>query len=107
MAKMFYTAEEAAEKLGKTVEEVMSMASSGEIQSFKQDDQEMFRVEQIDMLADDDDLGDLDLEIALEDSGESDPLGLSGSAAAVDPIPSADDSASVSSQCVHFMGVPR
>ena len=93
MAKMFYTAEEAAEKLGKTVEEVTSMASSGEIQSFKQDDQEMFRVEQIDMLADDDDLGDLDLEIALEDSGESDPLGLSGSAAAVDPTPATKDAA--------------
>jgi hypothetical protein len=79
---MFYSAEEAAEKLGKTVEEVMEMASSGEIQSFKQDDQDMFRVEQIDMLAEDDDLGDI--EIALEDSGVSDPLGLSGSAAAID-----------------------
>lgn len=85
MAKMFYTAEEAAEKLGKSVEEVMSMASSGEIQSFKQDDQDMFRVEQIDMLADEDgDLGDLDLDIALESSGENDPLGLSGSAAGID-----------------------
>jgi hypothetical protein len=82
MAKMFYTAEEAAEKLGKSVEDVMEMASSGEIQSFKQDDQEMFRVEQIDMLAEDDDLGDI--EIALEDSGIGDPLGLSGSAAAID-----------------------
>ncbi len=82
MSKMFYSAEEAAEKLGKTVEEVMEMASSGEIQSFKQDDQDMFRVEQIDMLAEDDDLGDI--EIALEDSGVSDPLGLSGSAAAID-----------------------
>jgi len=82
MAKMFYTAAEAAEKLGKSVEDVMKMASSGEIQSFKQDDEEMFRVEQIDMLAEDDDLGDI--EIALEDSGISDPLGLSGSAAAID-----------------------
>jgi hypothetical protein len=82
MSKMFYSAEEAAEKLGKTVEEVMEMASSGEIQSFKQDDEDMFRVEQIDMLAEDDDLGDI--EIALEDSGVSDPLGLSGSAAAID-----------------------
>ncbi len=82
MAKMFYTAEEAAEKLGKSVEEVMEMASSGEIQSFKQDDQDMFRVEQIDMLSEDDDLGDID--IALDDSAVGDPLGLSGSAAAID-----------------------
>ena len=86
MAKMFYTAEEAAQKLGKTVEEIMAMATSGEIQAFKQDDQDMFRVEQVDMIADDDDMGDVDLEIALEDSGEADPLGLSGSAAAVDPV---------------------
>lgn len=85
MAKMFYTAEEAAQKLGKTVEEIMAMASSGEIQAFKQENQDMFRVEQVDMLADDDEVGDVDLEIALEDSGEADPLGLSGSAAAVDP----------------------
>ena len=83
MAKMFYTTEEAAEKLGKTADEIAEMASSGELQSFKQDDQDMFRVEQIDMMAsEDDDLGDLD--IALEDSGESDPLSLSGSAPAMD-----------------------
>ncbi|MEE2972309.1 MAG: hypothetical protein VX672_04220, partial [Planctomycetota bacterium] len=63
MAKMFYTAEEAAEKLGKSVDELLEMASSGEVQSFKQDDQDMFRVEQIDLLASDDldDLGDLDI----------------------------------------------
>ena len=83
MAKMFYTAEEAAEKLGKSVDEIAEMASSGALQSFKQDDQDMFRVEQIDMLAStDDDLGDLD--IGLEDSGETDPLSLSGSTPAMD-----------------------
>ena len=84
MAKMFYTAEEAAEKLGKSVDDLLEMASSGEVQSFKQDEQDMFRVEQIDMMAneDADDLGDLN--IGLEDSGESDPLGLSGSAPAMD-----------------------
>lgn len=83
MSKMFYTAEEAAEKLGKTPEELMEMASSGELQTFKQDEQDMFRVEQINMLADDDDLGDLS--ISLEDSASgADPLGLSGSAPAMD-----------------------
>ncbi len=89
--KLFYTAEEAAEKLGKTVEEVMEMASSGAIQSFKQDDQDMFRVEQIDLLAEDEDLGDI--EIGLEDSSVSDPLGLSGSAAAIDLGDASGDSA--------------
>ncbi len=91
MAKMFYTAEEAAEKLGKSVDQLLEMASSGEVQSFKQDDQDMFRVEQIDLLASDDldDLGDLD--IALEDSGESDPLSLSGSASAMELSVEADD----------------
>ena len=83
MAKMFYTAEEAAAKLGKSVDDLLEMAQSGAVQSFKQEDQDMFRVEQIDMMAsEDDDLGDLD--IALEDSGESDPLSLSGSAPAMD-----------------------
>lgn len=83
MAKMFYTAEEAAEKLGKSVDQLLEMASSGELQSFKQDDQDMFRVEQINMMAtSDDDLGDLN--IALDESGETDPLSLSGSAPAMD-----------------------
>ena len=91
MAKMFYTAEEAAEKLGKSVDELKEMASSGEVQSFKQDDQDMFRVEQIDMMStSDDDLDDLN--IALEDSGESDPLSLSGSAPAMDLSAAMDDS---------------
>ena len=83
MAKMFYSAEEAAGKLGKSVDELIAMAKSGEVQSFKQDDQDMFRVEQIDMLAStDDDLGDLS--ISLDESGEADSLGLSGSAPGID-----------------------
>lgn len=82
MAKMFYSAEEAAGKLGKSVDELMAMAKSGEVQSFKQDNQDMFRVEQIDMISSTDDIGDLS--INLEDSGEADSLGLSGSAPGID-----------------------
>ena len=82
MAKMFYSAQEAAGKLGKSVDELMAMAKSGEVQSFKQDDQDMFRVEQIDMISSTDDLGDLS--INLDDSGEADSLGLSGSAPGID-----------------------
>ena len=76
MAKMFYTAEEAAEKLGKTTEELMEMASRGELQTFKQDDQDMFRVEQINMLAEDDDLGDLSISIVVECPPEGNPADL-------------------------------
>ena len=82
MAKMFYSAQEAAGKLGKSVDELMAMAKSGEVQSFQQDDQDMFRVEQIDMISSTDDLGDLS--INLDDSGEADSLGLSGSAPGID-----------------------
>jgi hypothetical protein len=86
MAKMFYSAEEAAGKLGKSVDELMDMAKSGELQSFKQDNADMFRVEQIDMMIsstdDTDDIGDLS--INLDDSGEADSLGLSGSAPGID-----------------------
>ncbi|MFB0984774.1 MAG: hypothetical protein QMB94_00650, partial [Phycisphaerales bacterium] len=44
--------------------------------------QDMFRVEQIDMISSTDDLGDLS--INLDDSGEADSLGLSGSAPGID-----------------------
>lgn len=84
MAKMFYTIEEAAEKLGKSVDEVQDMARSGQIQEFRDRDKLMFKVDQIDLLAGDDDeeIGPISLEssgsgtgIPLADSG----LGLSDS----------------------------
>ncbi|MCH2161836.1 MAG: helix-turn-helix domain-containing protein [Phycisphaerales bacterium] len=84
MAKMFYTTEEAAEKLGKTTDEVTEMANSGQIQEFRDKDKVMFKVDQIDLLAGgDDDLGEIP--ISLEESGEQDPLSLSGSAPAAAP----------------------
>lgn len=89
MAKMFYTAAEAATKLGKTVDEVTEMARSGQIQEFRDKDKVMFKVDQIDLLGGggDDDLGDIP--ISLEESAELDPLSLSGSAPSVeDDIPS-------------------
>lgn len=65
--KMFYTAEEAAAKLGKSVEELLAMAKRGEIQEFKQGDKVQFKVEQVNLLAGgDEDLGEIPL--ALEDS---------------------------------------
>ena len=90
MAKMFYTTEEAAEKLGKSVDEVTEMASSGQIQEFRDKDKVMFKVDQIDLLAGgDDDMGDIP--ISLEESGEQDPLSLSGSAPAAPHDAGGDD----------------
>ncbi len=65
-SKMFYTAEEAAEKLGKTVSQVLDMGKRGEIQEFRDRDKVMFKAEQINLLAGDEEGGDIPL--ALEDS---------------------------------------
>lgn len=83
MAKMFYTAAEAAEKLGKSVDEVTEMATSGQIQEFRDKDKVMFKVDQIDLLAGGGDDDDFDIPISLEESGELDPLSLSGSAPSI------------------------
>ena len=63
MAKMFYTLEEVCEKLGKTEDEVREMASSGQIQEFRDRDKLMFKVDQIDLISGD---GDDDEEFTLE-----------------------------------------
>jgi hypothetical protein len=81
MAKMFYTLEEAAEKLGKSPSDVQQMATSGQLQEFRDRDRLMFKKEQVDMLAGgpDDDalrLGD-DLEpLSLSSSGSGSALGM-------------------------------
>jgi len=62
MAKMFYTLEEAAKQLGKSEEEVQSMASSGQLQEFRDGDRLMFKKEQVDLLS---------------DTGEEEPINLS------------------------------
>ncbi|MCA9284055.1 MAG: helix-turn-helix domain-containing protein [Phycisphaerales bacterium] len=67
MAKMFYTLEEAAQKLGKTEDQVREMATSGHIQEFRDRDKLMFKVEQIDLLAGGDEATS-DIPLALEDS---------------------------------------
>ncbi len=69
MAKMFYTIEEVAEKLGKSEDEIKEMAKSGQIQEFRDRDKLMFKVDQIDLLAGDgDDDDDHDGPLSLEDS---------------------------------------
>jgi hypothetical protein len=51
MAKMFYSLEEAAQRLGKSAAEVQQMATSGQLQEFKDRDKLMFKREQVDLLA--------------------------------------------------------
>lgn len=60
MAKMFYTLEEAAKRLGKSEDDVREMASKGQLQEFRDRERLMFKVEQVDLLAGDDDTGGSD-----------------------------------------------
>ncbi len=89
MAKMFYTLEEAAAKLGMSTDDVQGLVESGQLQEFRDRDNLMFKVDQVDLLGGDDD--DLE-EITLADTtlggtaaGESvglDPISLSASGSA-------------------------
>ncbi|MFP4144776.1 MAG: helix-turn-helix domain-containing protein [Phycisphaeraceae bacterium] len=69
MAKMFYTLQEAAEKLGKSEDELKQMAVDGQLQQFRDRDKLMFKREQVDKLAPGG---------AAEDSGGPIPLAGSG-----------------------------
>lgn len=69
MAKLFYSLEEAADRLGKSESEVQQMAETGQLQEFRDRDRLMFKVEQVDLLAGDH---------ANEDTGETIPLADSG-----------------------------
>lgn len=81
MAKMFYTLEEAASKLGMSTSDVQSLAESGQLQEFRDRDKLMFKVEQVDLLAGDEDAGDE--EITLADTGTGiEPISLSSSGSA-------------------------
>lgn len=81
MAKMFYSLEEAAERLGKSADDVREMAQRGEITEFRDGENLIFKVDQIDLLSGDDDAGD-DGDggmIPLVDSSEGSALGLADS----------------------------
>ncbi len=85
MAKMFYTLEEVCEKLAKNEDEVRKMATSGQIQEFRDRDKLMFKVEQIDLLAGDEDTGEVHLE--LEDTAGHSGIGLTSSQTGVEAGP--------------------
>jgi len=81
MAKMFYTLDEAAAKLGMSEEDVQSLAESGQLQEFRDREKLMFKVEQVDLLAGDAD--DIDDDITLADTaGGIEPISLSSSGSA-------------------------
>ncbi|MGQ0626492.1 MAG: helix-turn-helix domain-containing protein [Phycisphaerales bacterium] len=85
MAKMFYTVEEAAAKLGTTPEKVREMVSNGQLQEFKDRDKLVFKREQVDLLSGGKDEDEM---IPLADSGElslapEDAKAASGSGAAM------------------------
>lgn len=89
MAKMFYSLEEAAERLGKSPEQVREMAASGQLQEFKDRDRLMFKREQVDLLSGDpgaskggsgviplvDSKGGSGLSLSLEDSSSGSAAG--------------------------------
>ncbi|MFT5423457.1 MAG: hypothetical protein ACI89L_001234 [Phycisphaerales bacterium] len=77
--KMFYTVEEAAAKLGMSVEEVQGLGDSGQLQEFRDRDRLMFKREQVDLLAGHEGGDDEIDEITLAESGELEPLSLSSS----------------------------
>src|ERR1051326_1911659 len=51
MAKLFYTLDEAAQKLGKSPDEVKALVTSGQLQEFRDRDKLMFKVDQVNLLA--------------------------------------------------------
>jgi len=81
MAKMFYTLEEAASKLGMDENDVQSLAESGQLQEFRDRDKLMFKVEQVDLLAGDADEGEDEITLA-DTSGGIEPISLSASGSA-------------------------
>jgi excisionase family DNA binding protein len=85
MAKLFYTLEEACEKLGKSVDDVKEMAQSGQLDEMRDGESLMFKRQQVDLLAGDSVAADeieLDLtsgasgfDLNLGDTGENDASG--------------------------------
>lgn len=79
MAKMFYTLEEAAQKLGTDEQSVKDMAARNELQQFRDGDKLMFKRDQIDAKSSS---GASDGPIPLADSGVNDAIDLKAETAA-------------------------
>ncbi len=81
MAKMFYSLEEAATKLNMDTDEVQALAESGQLQEFRDRDKLMFKVEQVDLLAGDDEEED-EIVLSEDTAAGIDPISLSASGSA-------------------------
>jgi excisionase family DNA binding protein len=82
MAKMFYTVEETAERLGVNADQVRDMAAGGKLQQFRDRDKLMFKRDQVDALASLNKSGTgSDTSIPLASSGDTDAIGLADSSA--------------------------
>ncbi len=110
MSKMFYTIEEVCQKLAKSESEINDMVSSGQIQEFRDGENLIFKVEQIDILASPDDSGSIELDLTdtgsagfAMDSGASAGFDLDGSSLAPMDLSSTGDSMSLSSSST---GIP-
>ncbi len=75
MAKLFYSMEETCQKLGKSEEEVMELVDSNRLSKFVDGDKLIFKVDQVDLLADGDSEDD-DLPGFADDSGLGAGIGL-------------------------------
>lgn len=76
MAKLFYSLQEAAEKLNTSEAEVQKLIDSGQLQEFRDRDRIMLKVEQVNLLAGE---GDDEGQIPLAESGELDAIQLADS----------------------------
>ena len=77
MAKLFYTIDEAAAKLGKTGADLHAMVENGQLEQFVMHNTPHFKRAAIDQLVTDD-VGDLDLSLGTNSASDA-PLNLSGS----------------------------
>jgi excisionase family DNA binding protein len=93
MAKMFYSIEEAAERLGRNVDQVRDMAAKGQLQEFRDRDRLMFKREQVDLLAGG---GDDPDSIPLAESGELEPISLASSGTGIGMAPRDKESTGIS-----------
>lgn len=77
MAKMFYSLQEAAEKLGVSEEQIRQMTAQGTLHQFRDRDKIMFRREEVDALAEYQPTGLTGLSQAAEPDSNLDPIPLS------------------------------
>lgn len=83
MAKMFYSLEEAAQKLKLSPEEVKAMADKRQLEVFRDRDRLMFKVEQVDLLAGGKSGGEDEVIALADSSSDLEPIGLASSGSAL------------------------